>query len=1780
MKKLVFCGLAVSVLMASAAERGSAVNANWTGAADNYWTNSANWAGGVVPGLCSNQVDGVWEVSGSRLDSAVFDGANFADAATPVTIDLSGLTAVKNVTVQGASTPVVTFGISDAQQLYLTRDTAYDTAGRFSVAAGVVNMPVIEAALGFGGLFEKSQDGSTVENNAAGRLVINKLAPRLAEPGKSGTLRMYFMGSGEIEMAASSSPITGEIRLQNCMAGGRLIFSNDFAVRVTGQTGASGTREYMIAKDTTFTVAAGGNNGVEISYDTLFSGEGILRMQGAAKDYGEGSTISVNAGRVCEIQCPIGTQSNKKADLKFIGGGLSTSKYTLLLRTPDNSCEGDLVAEGYLVLDVDTAERLGNYTRQVELRSGGRLRYSGAGETISKTLVLTNGFSYVEQAGTGPLVLDGEITPMPTAIEFVLVNDTAQEATLVSAVANPAPGSGLKFTKTGTGTWTVMGALSYSGVTQVQKGTLRFAGVAVPPSKVMMSNDTTLEFVGGAGAPASVNLNLELAASVGAKLVVAENCSQTFTVNATHDVGATLAVSAPDGANIVFTGMSETSDATWISWNGDNCCFDENGKLRRGYFAPVDVTIPVRGGVITDGAARVGIVNGGTEGPITLSAQNAAVAALVQKAAEAGTVKLNGGTLTAGALGSDSYAAALTIGETAGDGTFKAANGAFTVNAASANGAVEMKSTADFSAATSITKEGDGMLRLSHAVRGDSPLTINGGAVAMTNLPSFNVLGGGTLVKEGEDTWEPTRSISSFTGGYVISNGVVRPRNGMTVFGQRTNKLVVGDGATLAMNLEAIYNGGSGVSDAASVYFGGRDVHFAGRGVDGRGALQIERSSRNGDMPYLFGNVALDGDTYFNSPEETSQRFSIHMKDSSWATMDMNGHTLVKGGVGKMSVFSVAVTNPGPIVMEATMPTNKSGWCNELLLYYDNDLGDASQSLELQSNAVLTLNFSHTPQRRPITVKGPVTMRVMSGQISNWNNDDNTWLGDVTFDSATPGNHLTVDANNDNPAARIALKGNIAGPGDVSVGPGGGRVDFDGTNTCTGTLAVNGQRGGFLVVSHPEGVPPAERTEINTSRLSGRLSSVADDGLWSWQNILDFANAVPLAEGATMAAFVDAGKTIQVALTDDDITRTEDDFALGKDGPGTLELAGAVEKPIRMTIYDGTLKVTGKVTVTNLTVASDRGASTGRLEVAPNGEIDIAAVTGEIVFAPYGGTLIGKSQSRATIAGKIRQLGADSNGLISGTLKGFTLGGMTRASTNIVEIVDGADIEARMSIAYSTDTSSVDKNTQPVSAVYQTGGKVHNLGHPSDGSNECPYLGGAGAAYYLLSGGEYRSSGYFRLGCYTTFKFNSASLVWEQTGGKLVADSGGKSVGATAVYVGNDNAAFLLYHAGGTACYSNAFTLGMGARANGAMVVTGPDTFCRVLSGKTCNQYENRIALVIRDGAVFEAPSMAMQNGTYVDRRYTVSFDGGTWQSAETKDILRSSTGLIPDLVTVYAGGATFEALASGNTMSVGAPLVAPAGQGIASVALPEKFRKVAAPPAVAIIGESAVAGGAVLRCVYDHALGEVTGIEVVTPGHGYTTAPTVKVRLGADVEQVTPMLGPVAAGGGVTVKGPGTVAFLCTNTYAGVTTVKSGTLKCQCDYAVPSNGAVRVEGGVLDLNGMKAEFSSLELAGGTLSGVSQLTLPATWTIDVAAAHAGSVFTVPAGTAVPAQFALTNYATLPEDVKSFTVLSAPDATVTPTPQYLAEDLPPAWQLYWVGSELKLGVPRGIRIIFR
>jgi len=486
--------------------------------------------------------------------------------------------------------------------------------------------------------------------------------------------------------------------------------------------------------------------------------------------------------------------------------------------------------------------------------------------------------------------------------------------------------------------------------------------------------------------------------------------------------------------------------------------------------------------------------------------------------------------------------------------------------------------------------------------------------------------------------------------------------------------------------------------------------------------------------------------------------------------------------------------------------------------------------------------------------------------------------------------------------------------------------------------------------------------------------------------------------------------------------------SLVKNGVGTVVLAGE-------NLYGGATQVNNG----ELVFGSGRHAI-GQLTVA----------TASFILTNAAPAYVSVTNNSAYIGNGSRDFGhmtLGGNASWAGYLYPFNVGQATLVighyGRGILTLQDNASVTQRLYVGNAGGSAG---------AVYQNGGVMHNWG----GSSSDSRIGMTGYGYYELNSGTFTNMGYTQLGRdYTGIgivkQFGGAFKMGAVYNGTLAISRGGTGV---------------VYMADGT--FNTSASLSVGEASDNGLIrgyaeFTMAGGVAEINGNVNMADRTNMFAVVNLNGGVLAAN--AITRGMRTGSLALVRFDGGTLKARTSGNLFGSGTAA-PDAVNIYDGGAVFDIPDAVCTIPV--PLLAPAGNGVTSIGVTSRAGYIG-PPMVTISGGGGSGATAVAR--FDSASGTVTGIEVTSPGFGYTSTPTVSLSGGGTNVQTS--LGSVSLGanmsGGITKLGSGTLTLSATNTYAGATIISNGTLRLGCVQALPANGVVQFEGGVLELNGFSA---------------------------------------------------------------------------------------------------------------
>ncbi len=369
---------------------------------------------------------------------------------------------------------------------------------------------------------------------------------------------------------------------------------------------------------------------------------------------------------------------------------------------------------------------------------GGTLRYTGGAQSTNRNFTIGINGGAFDASGTGALTLSGTATldDIDTERTLTLTGTNTAANTLAAALGDNGLGA-TSLLKSGTGTWVLSGAHSYTGSTSVTGGTLRLASAnrIGDSSSVIVSSGAIFDFN---------NFSDTIGSLAGAGNITLGSAAMTTGANHTSTtfsgiISGTGAVIKTGTGTQVFSGNNSYTGITTISGGTLSVASLANGGQASGI------------GASSNAAANL-VINGGTlrhTGGIQSTDRNF-------------TIGINGATLDASGSGALTFSSASTATLSGTNtartltltGTSTAANSLTAVIADNGNGK------------TSLTKSGAGTWVLKGANTYTGATTVSGGTLAVASGASLGATT--TLVNSGA-TLQNNGSIT----GLVTANGTV-----------------------------------------------------------------------------------------------------------------------------------------------------------------------------------------------------------------------------------------------------------------------------------------------------------------------------------------------------------------------------------------------------------------------------------------------------------------------------------------------------------------------------------------------------------------------------------------------------------------------------------------------------------------------------------------------------------------------------------------------------------------------------------------------------------------------------------------------------------------------------------------------------------------------------------------------------------------------------------------------------------------------------------------------
>lgn len=424
----------------------------------------------------------------------------------------------------------------------------------------------------------------------------------------------------------------------------------------------------------------------------------------------------------------------------------------------------------------------------------------------------------------------------------------------------------------------------------------------------------------------------------------------------------------------------------------------------------------------------------------------------------------------------------------------------------------------------------------------------------------------------------------------------------------------------------------------------------------------------------------------------------------------------------------------------------------------------------------------------------------------------------------------------------------------------------------------------------------------------------------------------------------------------------------------------------------------------------------------------------------------------------------DNGRLLLADGRDFNIGDWGTGSRGWCYVQDNARIEVRRFWVGKNDTAGV---------MIQSGGVVQGF---TPTANEWRIGEGGGAyGFYQLTGGTFNNPNNLHIGAW-------GKGLWYQSGGTNVQSGwtapgrygGGWGIvyltGGQFIHAGTGPHQFVAEQGRGEVTVAGSAILD----CNLSLVVA------HAYGGSTGNGYLNI------NGGTVRVPRFERWGDAPGGLAY-VSLNGGVIQAkANEPAFLENMTD-----VRVYPGGALFDT--AGFDITVNQPLLAPTGNGVASIPVLDGGSGYMGPPVVGISGDGT--GATAVALMADDGTGAGTyrleSILITCPGRDFTTPPTVTLYGGLPDRPATlgtPTLAPNASGG-LTKQGVGTLSLGGANTFTGPTLVMGGVLRANRPDVLSAWANLTVAlGATFDLNGNNQTVGSLSGAGNVSLGSATLT--------------------------------------------------------------------------------------------
>lgn len=1184
-----------------------AASQTWTGSAStSAFTTAGNWSGSAVPGatyVSGNTVNADVITFNSSLASGTIGGS-----ADPIQVDLNRL--IGGISFSGASVGSYVIGATNGNELKVSHNNQIQVASDVA-AAQVINAPIaIRLPSSTNGLF-------TIANNATdSNATLTFGGTIIANPNSTTRpISLTLNGANTGNNAINGNLTTGGTQATiNKSGAGTWILSgvNDFGANgsATNAGAVNVNGGVLSARNNAALSTNSVANAIPVAINstgTLELANGITLDNGVSLNLNTGGTIRSSGNNTTNARINITTAAASTATISTVGAGdiftigngandLTGGASDTVLNIEGPGTVAPIQSSNYAgswSLNSGTL-RLGNASA---LGSSGAIAF-GSGSTGKLQL---NGVNVTASALNTNATVGTPVIENGGSSNSTLTVSSSANNTFAGAIQDGSTGA-LALIKSGIGSLSLTGANTYTGNTTVSGGVLKAnnnLGSATGTGAVTVANGGTLGGSGTISGAVTVQTGGVVAPgnSVGTltlgSLTASAGSIFNYEFNSTP-ANDQIVVSNTDGLTLNGGGFNLYSEGTANTWTttGSYNLIQYTGAIQGTGVGSLSVLNPQAG---------YGYTFGNSGGFVTM---DVSIAALISH----WNVDASGSWATAGNWGNGipngsgegaildkalSSPATVTLdgSKTVGGLTLDSANG-YTI-ASGSGGTLSLDSGA--SQASVIVTSGSHSITAPVALASNTVASVASGSALSI---SGSISGSGSLVKSGAGSLD-LDSTNNYSGGTSVTDGTLN-----VVAGGLGSGGISLNGATLAykgvntddLSAVALTLGASG----GTLNIGSNNVTFAnGIGNGGSGSLTKSGSGAltlAGNNTYTGSTVVSQGSLVLSGNNASTGGTSLTGANTSLTINSDSALGAVPGVTATNLTFAPGAGNTATLTATAAMTTNSnrtvalsSGTAVVDTNGNNVTLGGAltgSGNLAKSGAGTLTLGSVAVAATGTLAVNGgtlaaPTTAHLPTGSISL-----NNGALSLTANTAQSVSNLTVNGNSSISAANTGVIFGVGsltgGSGNLTINGGGFVTDLTGSwSGFTGSITLGGSGGyrlngatGSSSVAFDLGARGISVRSSATSIAFGSLSGSTGS------TITGSGGGVTQAVTYTVGAL--GSNTTFAGVISDGANTT----SLTKVGSGVLTLSGVNTFTGATTISAGSVRVTGKLGATAITVGA------------------------------------------------------------------------------------------------------------------------------------------------------------------------------------------------------------------------------------------------------------------------------------------------------------------------------------------------------------------------------------------------------------------------------------------------------------------------------------------------------------------------------------------------------------------------------------------------------------------